>query len=180
MEFIPVANVKTEEEDGRAVYDVVKSGWLSKGKKVDEFESQFVHSVGARHAIAVNSGTAALHSVLAALGIGPGDEVILPSLTFISTANVVLYQGATPVLVECAPERDDILQGHHRRKPDLVRQPKPCKPGDRLSGRGRPQKERETKTQAGDPCGQPDRPPQRVCRDRDRPKGNQGIRRAPA
>ncbi|RPI76154.1 MAG: aminotransferase class I/II-fold pyridoxal phosphate-dependent enzyme, partial [Desulfobacteraceae bacterium] len=104
MKYIPVANVITEEDDAQAVYEVVKSGWLSKGKKVDEFEKRFAAAVGARDAIAVNSGTSALHAVLAALDIGPGDEVILPSLTFISTANAVLYQGATPVLVECDPK----------------------------------------------------------------------------
>lgn len=104
MEFIPVANVLTEEEDARAVYDVVKSGWISKGKKVNEFEANFAEAVGAESAIAVSSGTAALHTILAGLGIKPGDEVILPSLTFISTANAVLYQGATPILVECLPE----------------------------------------------------------------------------
>ncbi|RJR38305.1 MAG: DegT/DnrJ/EryC1/StrS family aminotransferase [Desulfobacteraceae bacterium] len=104
MEYIPVANVITEEEDARAVYDVVKSGWLSKGKKVDEFEKKFAEKVETRNAIAVNSGTSAIHTVLAALEVGPGDEVILPSLTFISTANAVLYQGATPVLVECDPK----------------------------------------------------------------------------
>lgn len=103
MEYIPVANVITEEADAKAVYDVIKSGWISKGKKVDEFESRFAREVDAQEAIAVNNGTSALHVVLAALDIGPGDEVILPSLTFISTANVVMYQGATPVLVECDP-----------------------------------------------------------------------------
>ena len=101
MEYIPVANVITEEADAQAVYEVVKSGWISKGKKVDEFEALFAKEVGAEEAIAVNNGTSALHVALASLNIGPGDEVILPSLTFISTANVVLYQGATPVLVEC-------------------------------------------------------------------------------
>ncbi len=103
MEFIPVANVTTGEEDARAVYDVVKSGWISKGKKVDKFEEMFAKRVGAKHALAVNSGTAALHVVLAALDIGPSDEVIVPSLTFISSANAVIYQGATPVLVENDP-----------------------------------------------------------------------------
>jgi perosamine synthetase len=104
MDTIPVANVVTTEEDARAVYDVVKSGWISKGAKVDEFETAFAKAVGARHAVAVSSGTAALHVILAALGVGPGDEVALPSLTFISTANAVLYLGATPVLVECDPD----------------------------------------------------------------------------
>lgn len=100
MEFIPVANVTTGEEDAKSVYDVVKSGWISKGKKVDEFEEKFALEVGAKHALAVNNGTSALHVVLAALDIKDGDEVIVPSLTFISSANAILYQGATPILVE--------------------------------------------------------------------------------
>ncbi|MBF0298288.1 MAG: DegT/DnrJ/EryC1/StrS family aminotransferase [Oligoflexia bacterium] len=103
MDFIPVANVWVEEEDAKAVYEVVRSGWLSKGKKVDEFESNFAREVNAKHAIAVNSGTSALHVVLAAMEIGLNDEVIVPSLTFISSANVVLYQKAKLVLVENDP-----------------------------------------------------------------------------
>lgn len=102
-EKIPVANSITGEEEARAVYDVVKSGWLSMGKRVAEFEEKFACQVGSKYAVAVNSGTAALHTVLATLDVGEGDEVIIPSLTFISTANVVLYQGATPVLAECNP-----------------------------------------------------------------------------
>src|SRR3989339_1398055 len=101
MELIPVANVVTDEKDAQAVYDVVKSGWISKGRKVDEFEAAFASEVKAKHALAVNNGTSALHVVLAALDIGKGDEVIVPSLTFISSANSVLYQNATPVLVDC-------------------------------------------------------------------------------
>ncbi len=103
-EKIPVANTSCGEDEAKAVYEVVKSGWLSMGAQVREFEKGFAEKVGALNAIACNNGTTALHTVLAALNIGPGDEVILPSLTFISTANVVLYQGATPVLVECDPK----------------------------------------------------------------------------
>ncbi|MFH1511073.1 MAG: DegT/DnrJ/EryC1/StrS family aminotransferase [Candidatus Woesearchaeota archaeon] len=101
---IPVANVTVGEEEAKAAYDVVKSGWLSQGRKVDEFEGAFSRVTGARNSIAVNNGTSALHTCLAALGIKSGDEVILPSLTFISTANAVLYQNAKPVLVECDPK----------------------------------------------------------------------------
>ena len=108
QEAIPVANVVCGEEEARAVYEVAKSGWLSAGPRVRAFEEAFAKYVGVREAIAVNNGTAALHVVLAALGIGPGDEVILPTLTFISTANVVLYQGATPVLAECDPQTYNI------------------------------------------------------------------------
>jgi len=107
-ETIPVANTYIGEEEAKAAYDVIKSGWLSTGPKVKEFEAVFAQTVGAKHAIAVNSGTAALHTVLAALDIGPGDEVIVPSLTFISTANAVLYQGATPILAECDPKTYNI------------------------------------------------------------------------
>lgn len=100
---IPVAAPTLGEEEAEAVADAVRSGRVSSGSRVRAFEEDFSRYVGARHAIAVNTGTAALHVALAALGVGPGDEVILPSLTFISTANVVLYQGATPVLCECDP-----------------------------------------------------------------------------
>lgn len=100
---IPVANVTVGEEEAKAAYEVVKSGWLSQGRKVEEFERDFSRVTGARHSIAVNNGTSGLHACLAALGIKPGDEVIIPSLTFISTANAVLYQNAKPVLVECDP-----------------------------------------------------------------------------
>lgn len=102
-ERIPVASATFTEDDARAAYDVVRSGWVTMGKKVAEFEAAFADAVGARHAVAMCNGTATLHAILAALGIGPGDEVILPTLTYVATANAVLYQGATPVLCECDP-----------------------------------------------------------------------------
>ncbi|MQF70516.1 DegT/DnrJ/EryC1/StrS family aminotransferase, partial [SAR202 cluster bacterium AD-812-D07_MRT_10900m] len=77
--------------------------WISRGPMTRRSGEDFAAAVGATHAIALNSGTAALHVALAALGVGPGDEVIVPSLTFISSANVILYLGAKPVLVECDP-----------------------------------------------------------------------------
>ena len=103
MVRIPVADVTLGEEEAHAVADVVRSGRLSAGPRVKEFEETIAAYTGARYAVAVNSGTAALHVALAALGIGPGDEVIVPTLTFVATANAVLYQGATPVLCECDP-----------------------------------------------------------------------------
>src|SRR5210317_1717618 len=104
MDFIPIANTYIGDEEAQAVYDVVKSGWVSMGKKVIEFEDNVAGYVGAKHAVAMNNGTSTLHSCLIALGVGPGDEVILPTLTYISTSNFVLYMGATPVLCECNPD----------------------------------------------------------------------------
>jgi len=105
---IPVANVWVGEREAKAVYDVVKSGWLSMGCKVEEFERDFGKYTGAKKAVAVNNGTSALHVALLALDIKVGDEVVLPSLTFISTANVVLYQNAVPILAECDPKTYNI------------------------------------------------------------------------
>ena len=98
--FIPIACPRIEENEARAAYDVVKSGWISMGKKVEEFESNACDYTGAKHAIAMNNGTSTLHACLSALEIGPGDEVIVPSLTYVSSANVILYLGAKPVLCE--------------------------------------------------------------------------------
>jgi len=86
------------------VVEVLKSGWLTTGAKVREFERDFCRFIGCSHAVAVNSGTAALHLALAAIGLKAGDEVILPTMTFAATAEVVLYFGAKPVLVDCEPD----------------------------------------------------------------------------
>ncbi len=108
-EVIPVANTFIGEEEAKAAYEVIKSGWISfLGPKVKEFEEAFAKEVGAKHAVSVCNGTAALHVALAALGIKEGDEVIVPSLTFISSANAVLYQNAVPVLAECDPKTYNI------------------------------------------------------------------------
>ena len=87
-----------------AVDAVLRSGALAQGKKVAEFESAFSESVAARNSIAVNSGTSALHLGLLALGIGPGDEVIVPSFTFAASANAVAVTGAKPVFVDIEPD----------------------------------------------------------------------------
>ncbi|WP_339909742.1 DegT/DnrJ/EryC1/StrS family aminotransferase [Symmachiella dynata] len=92
------------EDEINEVVDTLRSGWLTTGKKAKQFEQEFADRVGAKHAIAVNSCTAALHLALEALGIGPGDEVIVPTLTFASTAEVVVHLGATPVLADCRPD----------------------------------------------------------------------------
>lgn len=96
-----------EEEIGEVV-DVLRSGWLTTGPKVRQFEEAFAACVGARHAIAVNSCTAALHLALEAVGIGPGDEVILPTYTFTATGEVVTYLGAHPILADCRPDTFNI------------------------------------------------------------------------
>ncbi len=101
--FLPFHRALIEEEEKRAVLEVLDSGWLTTGPRVRQFESEFARFVEAAHAIAVNSCTAALHLALAALKVGQGDEVIVPTMTFAATGEVVLYMDARPVLVDCAP-----------------------------------------------------------------------------
>jgi dTDP-4-amino-4,6-dideoxygalactose transaminase len=98
--FLAYCRPSIGEEEIREVLDSLRSGWVTTGPKVKRFEEDFASYVGARHAIAVNSCTAALHVALAALEVGPGDEVIVPTLTFCATANVVVHLGATPVVVD--------------------------------------------------------------------------------
>jgi dTDP-4-amino-4,6-dideoxygalactose transaminase len=88
------------EEEAEAVADVLASGWVAQGPRVAAFESAFAARVGAAHGVAVSSCTTGLHLALVVLGIGPGDEVIVPSLSFIATTSVVRYVGATPVFVD--------------------------------------------------------------------------------
>ncbi|HWR21410.1 MAG TPA: DegT/DnrJ/EryC1/StrS family aminotransferase, partial [Verrucomicrobiae bacterium] len=92
------------EEEIAEVVEVLRSGWLTTGPKARRFEEDFAAYVGAKHAIAVNSCTAALHLALEAVGVGPGDEVILPTYTFAATGEVVAYLGARPVLADCRPD----------------------------------------------------------------------------
>jgi UDP-4-amino-4,6-dideoxy-N-acetyl-beta-L-altrosamine transaminase len=101
--MIPYAQQWIDEEDIQAVVDVLCSDWLTTGPAVERFEQAIAAFTGARHAVAVSSGTAALHAAVHALGIGPGDEVIVPAMTFAATANVVVYQGACPVFADVDP-----------------------------------------------------------------------------
>jgi len=101
-QFLPFHRALIEEEEISAVLDVLQSGWLTTGPRVREFESKFARYTGATHAVALNSCTAALHLALAAIDIREGDEVILPTMTFASSGNAVLYFKARPVLVDCA------------------------------------------------------------------------------
>src|SRR5207244_1410532 len=91
-------------EEAAAVAEVLESGRLTMGPKVAEFEAELARACGVEHAVAVSSGTAALHLAVLALGIGPGDDVLVPAYTFPATANVVALVGARPVLVDVDPE----------------------------------------------------------------------------
>lgn len=102
--FLPFNQPDIAEEEIDEVVDVLCSGWITTGPRTKEFERRFAEYVGARHAIAVNSCTGGLHVALAAAGIGPGDEVIVPTMTFCATANVVVHLGATPVIVDVEPD----------------------------------------------------------------------------
>lgn len=101
--FVPIAKPFISVEEETAVLEALRSGWLSQGPRVAEFEKQFAEFVGARYAIAVSSCTTALHLAFIAAGIGAGDEVLCPSLSFIATANCIRYVGATPIFVDIDP-----------------------------------------------------------------------------
>jgi dTDP-4-amino-4,6-dideoxygalactose transaminase/lipopolysaccharide/colanic/teichoic acid biosynthesis glycosyltransferase len=103
-DYLPFHLPLIEEDDIRAVREVMESGWITTGPKSVQFERDVASYVGARQAVAVNSGTAALHLALEAIGLKEGDEAILPSLTFAATAEAVTYFKARPVLVDCEPE----------------------------------------------------------------------------
>ncbi len=103
---IPLADVDLGPEEEAAVLDVLHRGWLSMGEVTAEFEAEFAALTGARHALAVTNCTAALHLAGLALGWEPGDEVIVPSLTFVATANAVRYTGATPIFADIISESD--------------------------------------------------------------------------
>jgi len=98
--FLPYCLPFIGEEEIAEVAESLRSGWMTTGPKVKQFEADFAAYLGVKHAIAVNSCTAALHTSLAALDVGPDDEVIVPTLTFCATANVVMHLGATPVIVD--------------------------------------------------------------------------------
>jgi dTDP-4-amino-4,6-dideoxygalactose transaminase len=97
---IPLFDLRLEQEDLDAVAATLRTGWLTMGPRTQEFESRFAEHLGARHAVAVSSCTAALHLAYLSAGVGPGDEVIVPSFTFAATAAAVVYCGGTPVFAD--------------------------------------------------------------------------------
>lgn len=101
--MIPYGRQTVDENDIQAVVEVLRSDWLTTGPMVGRFEEAFAGAVGVRHAVAFSSGTAALHGAMYAAGIGPGDEVIVPPMTFAASANCVVFQGGTPIFADVDP-----------------------------------------------------------------------------
>ncbi|MBV8770722.1 MAG: aminotransferase class I/II-fold pyridoxal phosphate-dependent enzyme, partial [Deltaproteobacteria bacterium] len=102
--FLPFHVPSIGDEEAAEVVKVLRSGWLTTGPKVQAFERAFAHYIGTPHAVALNSCTAALHLALDAIGLREGDEVLIPTMTFAATAEVVLYFKARPVLIDCEPD----------------------------------------------------------------------------
>lgn len=108
MTAIPITRPCVGEEEAAAAAKAVLSGWLSQGARVQEFEGAVAEHTGARYAIATSNCTTALHLALIAAGVGPGDEVICPSFSFIATANAIVHAGGTPVFVDIDPRTYNI------------------------------------------------------------------------
>jgi perosamine synthetase len=102
--LLPYGRQTVDDDDIAAVVAVLKSDWLTTGPNVAEFEQAFARYVGATEAVALSNGTAALHAAMNAVGVGPGDEVIVPCMTFAATANAVVFEGATPIFADVDPE----------------------------------------------------------------------------
>jgi len=105
--MIPYGRQTIDDDDIRAVIEVLHSDWLTTGPKIASFEDAFARKVNALYAVAVSSGTAALHAAMYALGICAGDEVIVPPITFPASANCVVFQGGIPIFVDV--EKDTLL-----------------------------------------------------------------------
>ena len=101
---LPYGHQWLDDDDIAAMVEVLRSDWLTTGPKVGEFEQTFADFVGAREAVAVSNGTAALHAAMYAVGIGPDEEVIVPPMTFASSANCIVFQGGTPVFADVDPD----------------------------------------------------------------------------
>jgi UDP-4-amino-4,6-dideoxy-N-acetyl-beta-L-altrosamine transaminase len=123
--FLPYGRHAVDEEDVAAVAAVLRGDWLTTGPTVAAFEAEFARRVGARHAVAVNSGTAALHLAAMALGLKPGDAAVVPSITFLATANAVRLVGAEVVFADVDPETG--LMGPEHLEAALARAEAPVK-----------------------------------------------------
>ena len=106
-EFLPFCRPNVSDEDISAVVDVLRSGWITTGPRCADLEAAFCERLGTGYAVAMSSATAAMHCYLVARGIGPGDEVITPSMTWVSTVNLITMLGATPVFVDV--DRDNLM-----------------------------------------------------------------------
>src|SRR6185295_408369 len=104
MQKIPFYKPSIGEDEINEVVDTLRSGWLTTGPKTKQFEKEFAAYIGQKHAVALNSCTAALHLALEAIGLKAGQGVVVPTMTFAATAEVVRYFGARPLLVDCRPE----------------------------------------------------------------------------
>ena len=105
--FLPFSTPCISEEEISEVVDVLRSGWITTGARCSRFEDAFSEYIGAAGSVAVCSATGGMHCILQALGIGPGDEIITPSMTWVSTVNLICLQGATPVFADV--ERDTLM-----------------------------------------------------------------------
>ncbi|MBI2437536.1 MAG: aminotransferase class I/II-fold pyridoxal phosphate-dependent enzyme, partial [Lentisphaerae bacterium] len=108
-DFLPFSRPSITEGDIQAVGEVLRSGWITTGAEAAKFEEEFAAYVGARGAVALSSATGGMHVTLQALGIGPGDEVVTPSLTWVSTPNLIVLAGARPVFADI--DRDTLMAG---------------------------------------------------------------------
>jgi dTDP-4-amino-4,6-dideoxygalactose transaminase len=104
--LVPLFDLRLREEDIAAASEALRSGWLTMGPRTEAFEQAFAAQLGSRHAVAVSNGTAALHLAFLAAGVGPGDEVILPAITFVATASAVRYCGGVPVIADVIGQGD--------------------------------------------------------------------------
>src|SRR5450631_882113 len=111
MKKIPLAKPELGEAEIALVTETIRSGWITQGPRVAEFEAAFAQTVGTRHAVAVSSCTTALHLALKMLAVGHGDEVILTPHSFIASANAVRYCGARPVFVDIDPQTLNMAPG---------------------------------------------------------------------
>ncbi len=108
IDHIPFHRAVIDDEDIDAVVETLRTGWITTGPKVSEFEHAFAEKLGARHAVGVSSCTAAMHLAVASLGLKPGDEVITTPYTFVATSEAIIYQGARPVFVDVRPDDANI------------------------------------------------------------------------